>query len=85
MDSQNVIASAQVLLVIAGPKCGILNRTKTAVPLKDLFQGIIAPSLWLASVAETFPELPEGFLSVSPDDTFASVADRIAEYLNSTR
>ena len=81
MSRQN-ITSARVLAKIAGPECGIHCQVRITAPLNSVFQGITAPSLWLAEVSRLFPEIPENHLSMAPDDSFAVLADRIAEYLN---
>jgi len=77
------ITSALVLAKIAGPECGVYNQVRITAPLSGIFQGVSAPLLWLVKVSRLFPEVPEGVLFAAPDDSFASVADRIAEYLNS--
>ena len=75
-------SSAHVLSIITSRKCGIFGNVNITKPLKDTFPGATSACFWISCVSGEFPNIPEKKLSVSPDETFSSVAQRISDYLN---
>ncbi|HEX8994245.1 MAG TPA: hypothetical protein VF803_03270 [Candidatus Paceibacterota bacterium] len=73
------ITIAQVIATISGPGCGIHGEIDLQKPLKQVFS-VTAASLWISLVSVAFVDVPDDVLSAAPDDTIATVADRIVAY-----